>query len=232
MAVIVGRALPDVRTASSRCTAGSSTRCTTAATVPTAVQSAPASSATSWVSTTPRRLGDLRHPRPARPAVGDAGPAGRRPGQLRLAGQRPAAAMRYTECRMAPAGHGDGPRHRPETVDISPTTTADRGADVLPPGSRTCWSTAPPASRSAWPPTSPAQPARGRRGRRLALSTPTPPARSCRTPSSADQGPDFPNGALIVGRQGIEQAYRTGRGSITQRAVIEVDEDRTAAPSW
>ncbi len=40
------------------------------------------------------------------------------------------------------------------------------------------------------------------------------------------QGPDFPNGALIVGRQGIEQAYRTGRGSITQRAVIEIDEDR------
>ncbi len=39
------------------------------------------------------------------------------------------------------------------------------------------------------------------------------------------KGPDFPNGALIVGHQGIEQAYRTGRGSITQRAVIEVDED-------
>ena len=30
---------------------------------------------------------------------------------------------------------------------------------------------------------------------------------------------------MIVGHQGIEQAYRTGRGSITQRAVIEVDED-------
>jgi DNA gyrase subunit A len=39
------------------------------------------------------------------------------------------------------------------------------------------------------------------------------------------KGPDFPTHALIVGRQGIEQAYRTGRGSITQRAVIEVDED-------
>src|ERR671910_1433852 len=39
------------------------------------------------------------------------------------------------------------------------------------------------------------------------------------------KGPDFPNGALIVGHQGIEQAYRTGRGSITQRAVIEIDED-------
>jgi DNA gyrase subunit A len=39
------------------------------------------------------------------------------------------------------------------------------------------------------------------------------------------KGPDFPNGALIVGHQGIEQAYRTGRGSVTQRAVIEIDED-------
>src|SRR5919112_176411 len=39
------------------------------------------------------------------------------------------------------------------------------------------------------------------------------------------KGPDFPNGALIVGRQGIEQAYRTGRGSISQRAVVEIDED-------
>ena len=34
-------------------------------------------------------------------------------------------------------------------------------------------------------------------------------------------GPDFPTGALIVGRSGIEEAYRTGRGSITMRAVTE-----------
>src|SRR3712207_2994045 len=39
------------------------------------------------------------------------------------------------------------------------------------------------------------------------------------------KGPDFPTGALIVGRDGIEEAYRTGRGSIRMRAVIEVDED-------
>src|SRR5699024_5210303 len=36
---------------------------------------------------------------------------------------------------------------------------------------------------------------------------------------------DFPTGALIVGRDGIEEAYRTGRGSIRMRAVIEVEED-------
>ncbi len=46
------------------------------------------------------------------------------------------------------------------------------------------------------------------------------------------KGPDFPGGpagstgALIVGRRGIQEAYRTGRGSITMRAVVEVEEDR------
>ena len=37
-------------------------------------------------------------------------------------------------------------------------------------------------------------------------------------------GPDFPTGATILGRRGIEDAYRTGRGSITQRAVVTVEE--------
>ncbi|PYF97756.1 DNA gyrase subunit A [Georgenia satyanarayanai] len=38
------------------------------------------------------------------------------------------------------------------------------------------------------------------------------------------KGPDFPTGATILGRRGIEDAYRTGRGSITQRAVVNVEE--------
>ena len=38
-------------------------------------------------------------------------------------------------------------------------------------------------------------------------------------------GPDFPTGATILGRAAIEDAYRTGRGSIRMRAVIEVEED-------
>ena len=38
------------------------------------------------------------------------------------------------------------------------------------------------------------------------------------------KGPDFPTKGLIVGRTGIEEAYRTGRGSITMRAVVEVEE--------
>ena len=38
------------------------------------------------------------------------------------------------------------------------------------------------------------------------------------------KGPDFPTGAHILGRKGIEEAYRTGRGSITMRAIINVEE--------
>ena len=37
-------------------------------------------------------------------------------------------------------------------------------------------------------------------------------------------GPDFPTGAQILGTKGIEDAYRTGRGSITMRAVVNVEE--------
>ncbi len=41
------------------------------------------------------------------------------------------------------------------------------------------------------------------------------------------KGPDFPTGALILGRQGIIDAYRTGRGSVRMRAKAEVEETRT-----
>jgi DNA gyrase subunit A len=46
------------------------------------------------------------------------------------------------------------------------------------------------------------------------------------------KGPDFPTGAHILGRKGIEEAYRTGRGSITMRAIINVEElqGRTCLP--
>jgi DNA gyrase/topoisomerase IV subunit A len=39
------------------------------------------------------------------------------------------------------------------------------------------------------------------------------------------KGPDFPTGALIVGRDAIQDAYLTGRGAIRMRAVVEVEED-------
>ncbi|GAA1784623.1 DNA gyrase subunit A [Pseudarthrobacter sulfonivorans] len=38
------------------------------------------------------------------------------------------------------------------------------------------------------------------------------------------KGPDFPTGATILGHKGIEDAYRTGRGSVTMRAVVNVEE--------
>ena len=40
------------------------------------------------------------------------------------------------------------------------------------------------------------------------------------------KGPDFPTGALILGRSGILDAYRTGRGSVKMRAVAEIEETR------
>ena len=40
------------------------------------------------------------------------------------------------------------------------------------------------------------------------------------------QGPDFPTGALILGKQGIMDAYRTGRGSIRMRAVAEIEDGK------
>ena len=39
------------------------------------------------------------------------------------------------------------------------------------------------------------------------------------------KGPDFPTGAYIVGRSGIEAAYRTGRGSIIMRGVVDIEDD-------
>ena len=38
------------------------------------------------------------------------------------------------------------------------------------------------------------------------------------------KGPDFPTGALIMGQRGIDDAYRSGRGSIIMRAVVQVEE--------
>jgi len=42
-------------------------------------------------------------------------------------------------------------------------------------------------------------------------------------------GPDFPTGAMILGRAGVAECYRTGRGSIRMRANAEIDEDRNGA---
>jgi DNA gyrase subunit A len=44
------------------------------------------------------------------------------------------------------------------------------------------------------------------------------------------QGPDFPTGATVLGRQGIHDAYTTGRGSIKMRAVCEIEEGPRGNP--
>jgi DNA gyrase subunit A len=45
------------------------------------------------------------------------------------------------------------------------------------------------------------------------------------------KGPDFPTAGLIVGTQAIQDAYRTGRGSIRMRAVVEAEEDNRGRTS-
>ncbi len=44
------------------------------------------------------------------------------------------------------------------------------------------------------------------------------------------KGPDFPTGGLILGRAGIMDAYRTGRGSIKMRAKAEIVEGPRRRP--
>ena len=40
------------------------------------------------------------------------------------------------------------------------------------------------------------------------------------------KGPDFPTGGLILGREGIQSAYMTGKGSVMMRAVAEIEESK------
>lgn len=40
------------------------------------------------------------------------------------------------------------------------------------------------------------------------------------------QGPDFPTGGMVMGNEGIKEAYETGRGSITVRGSVEIEEDK------
>lgn len=44
-------------------------------------------------------------------------------------------------------------------------------------------------------------------------------------------GPDFPTGGVICGREGVREAYRTGRGSITVRGVVHVEESKSGRAS-
>jgi len=143
-------------------------------------------------------------------------------------GNDSAAAMRYTECRMAPLALEMVRDIGEDTVDFQPNYDGrSQEPTVLP---------------SRYPNLL----VNGSAGIAVGMATSIPPHNLREVASGAVwalehpdatreelqdaliervKGPDFPNGALIVGREGIEQAYRTGRGSITQRAVIEIDED-------
>ncbi|UED85305.1 DNA gyrase subunit A [Streptomyces profundus] len=142
-------------------------------------------------------------------------------------GNDPAAAMRYTECRLAPLAMETLRDIDEETVDFQdnydgrnqePTVLPSRFPNLLVNGSA---------------------------GIAVGMATNIPPHNLREVAAGAQwylehpdaspdelldalieriKGPDFPTGALVVGRKGIEEAYRTGRGSITMRAVIEVEE--------
>ena len=142
-------------------------------------------------------------------------------------GNDPAAAMRYTECKMAPLAMEMVRDIDEETVDFTdnydgrnqePTVLPARFPNLLINGSA---------------------------GIAVGMATNIPPhnlrevadgAQWCLANPDATaeelldalieriKGPDFPTGALVVGRRGIEDAYRTGRGSITMRAIVEVEE--------
>ena len=142
-------------------------------------------------------------------------------------GNDPAAAMRYTECRLAPLAMEAMRDIDEDTVDFSPNYDGRaQEPDVLP-------------SRF------PNLLVNGSSGIAVGMATNIPPHNLTEVASgvqwalqnpdaSSDElleamlervkGPDFPTRGLIVGRAGIEDAYRTGRGSITMRAVVEVEE--------
>jgi DNA gyrase subunit A len=142
-------------------------------------------------------------------------------------GNDPAAAPRYTECKMAPLAMEMVRDIDEDTVDFQdnydgrtqePTILPSRFPNLLVNGSI---------------------------GIAVGMATNIPP-HNLREISQAAQfvlknpnvvgeelieeliklvkGPDFPTGAQILGRRGIEDAYRTGRGSITMRAVVNVEE--------
>src|SRR6201991_4987368 len=149
-------------------------------------------------------------------------------GNFGSAGNDPAAAMRYTECRMAPLALEMVRDIEQDTVDFQPNYDGRSQEPIVLPARY------------------PNLLVNGSAGIAVGMATNIPPHNLREVADGAKwaldypgasreelqdalieriKGPDFPNAALIVGRQGIEQTYRTGRGSITQRAVIEVDED-------
>jgi DNA gyrase subunit A len=143
-------------------------------------------------------------------------------------GDDPAAAMRYTECRLAPLAMEMLRDIDKETVDFRPNYDGRSSEPVVLP------------SRF------PNLLVNGSEGIAVGMATKIPPHNLREVAEGVHwyldhfdasdddlldaliarvKGPDFPTYGLIVGHRGIEEAYRTGRGSITMRAVVDVEED-------
>jgi DNA gyrase subunit A len=143
-------------------------------------------------------------------------------------GNDPAAAYRYTECRLAPLAMEMLRDIDKETVDFRPNYDGRSSEPVV------------------LPARFPNLLINGSEGIAVGMATKIPPHNLREVaagaqwfldnPDATDEellealiervkGPDFPTRGLIVGHRGIEEAYRTGRGSIIMRAVVEVEED-------
>jgi len=142
-------------------------------------------------------------------------------------GDDPAAAPRYTECRMAALAMEMVRDIDQDTVDFrdnydgktqEPTVLPSRFPNLLVNGSAGIAV----GMATQIPPHNLREVAAGVQWH---LDHPEVPREELLTYVMTQiQGPDFPTGALILGRRGIEDAYRTGRGSIIMRAVVEVEE--------
>ncbi len=142
-------------------------------------------------------------------------------------GNDPAAAPRYTECRMAPLALEMVRDIDQDTVDFTPNYD---GKTLEP---------------TVLPSRFPNLLVNGSVGIAVGMATNIPPHNlrevasgvqwALDHPDAGDEqlldalmtrvmGPDFPTHGLVMGRRGIEDMYRTGRGSITMRAVVEVEE--------
>ena len=142
-------------------------------------------------------------------------------------GNDPAAAPRYTECRMAPIAMEMVRDIEKDTVDFQdnydgkeqePTVLPARFPNLLVNGSAGIAV----GMATNIPPHNLREVAEGVRWH---LANPEATREELLAAlMQRIKGPDFPTGAQILGTKGIEEAYRTGRGSITMRAVVTVEE--------
>ena len=143
-------------------------------------------------------------------------------------GNDKAAAMRYTECKMAPLAVEMVRDIEQDTVDFKPNyDNRDSEPTLLPsrfPNLLVNGSTGIAVGMATNIPTHNLREVND--AVQWALTHPEATKEELLEAAMARiQGPDFPGGGLIVGRRGIEDAYRTGRGSVIMRAVMELEED-------